>query len=45
MKTRRNPPKSPLDHEPAAVTYAPAPRGALSYSRLSREELEGGFWV
>jgi hypothetical protein len=27
------------------VTNASAPRGALSYPRWSREELEGGFWV
>ncbi|GAA1894310.1 hypothetical protein GCM10009736_73340 [Actinomadura bangladeshensis] len=27
------------------VTNACAPRGALSYPRLSREELKGGFWV
>ncbi|MGH3191785.1 MAG: hypothetical protein ACRDOL_31965 [Streptosporangiaceae bacterium] len=27
------------------VTNAGAPRGALSYPRPSREELEGGFWV
>jgi hypothetical protein len=27
------------------VTNAGAPRGALSYPRCSREELEGGFWV
>ena len=27
------------------VTNADAPRGALSYSRFSREELEGGFWA
>jgi hypothetical protein len=27
------------------ATNASAPRGALSYPRRSREELEGGFWV
>jgi anti-sigma regulatory factor (Ser/Thr protein kinase) len=27
------------------VTNAGAPRGALSYPRRSREELEGGSWV
>jgi len=27
------------------VTNAGAPRGALSYPRCSREELEGGSWV
>jgi hypothetical protein len=27
------------------VTNAGAPRGALSYPRCNREELEGGFWV
>ncbi|WP_344438555.1 hypothetical protein [Actinomadura bangladeshensis] len=27
------------------VTNSCAPRGALSYPRLSREELKGGFWV
>ena len=27
------------------VTNAGAPRGALSYPRHSREELEGGSWV
>jgi hypothetical protein len=27
------------------VTNARAPRGALSYPRCSREELEGGSWV
>lgn len=27
------------------VANAGAPRGALSYPRRSREELEGGFWV
>ena len=27
------------------MTNARAPRGALSYPRCSREELEGGFWV
>jgi hypothetical protein len=27
------------------ATNADAPRGALSYSRRSREELEGGSWA
>jgi hypothetical protein len=27
------------------VTNASAPRGALSYPRCSRDELEGGSWV
>jgi hypothetical protein len=27
------------------TTNVCAPRGALSYPRFSREELEGGFWV
>jgi transcriptional regulator with XRE-family HTH domain len=35
MKTRRNPPKSPLDHEPTAVTYAREQSG-LTKTQLAR---------
>lgn len=33
------------DTEWAIYTDVRAPRGALSYPRLSREELKGGSWV